>query len=361
MRVACQITVTDNERKTLLRWSRGRSTPARLVLRAKIVLLAAEGIQNKSIGVEVGTDQQTVTRWRRRYAEKGLAGIQKDAPRGGRKPTRRDKVARLIVERTTQTRPKNATHWSIRTLAKELGVSASMVARVWRANNLKPHLTRTFKLSNDPHFVEKLVDVTGLYLNPPEHAMVLCVDEKSQIQALDRTQPGLPMFPGRCGTVTHDYKRNGTTTLFAALDVAEGRLIGTCMNRHRHQEWIKFLNLIDRETPQDVELHLIADNYCTHKHKQVQKWMKRHPRFHVHFTPTSSSWLNLVERWFREITDKRIRRGAFGSVKQLVKAITDYIDAYNENPKAFVWTAKADDILAKVRRAREVLNNQSSG
>jgi len=360
MRVACPIVLTEEERGTLERWSRGRSTPARQVLRAKIVLWAADGMKNKDIAPRVGTDRLTVARWRSRFAQKRLAGIAKDAPRSGRKPIRRNQVARLIVERTTQTRPANATHWTTRTLAEELGVSPSMVLRVWHANHLKPHLTRTFKLSNDPRFVDKLVDVVGLYLNPPDHALVLCADEKSQIQALDRTQPSLPIYPGRCGTMTHDYLRHGTTTLFAALEMAEGRLIGTCMPRHRHQEWVRFLELVDRETPRDLDLHLIVDNYATHKHPKVQRWLARHPRFHVHFIPTSSSWLNLVERWFREITDKRIRRGTFTSVAQLVQAIVDYIAAHNQNPESFTWTAKADDILPKVARARATLDKISS-
>jgi len=360
MRVAIAISLTDQQGRTLKRWSRGRSTPARLVMRARIVLLAAEGKMNKDIAVELATDQQTVARWRRRFAAHGLAGIEKDAPRGGRKPTKRDRLARQIVEKTTQERPPNATHWSTRTLAKALGVSHMMVQRVWEANGLKPHLTRNFKVSNDPRFAEKLIDVVGLYLNPPEHALVLCVDEKSQIQALDRTQPSLPMFPGRCGTLTHDYKRNGTTTLFAALDMAEGRLIGTCMPRHRHQEWIKFLCLLQKETPADLDLHLIADNYATHKHPKVKAWLKRHRRFHMHFIPTSSSWLNLVERWLRDLTEKRIRRGAFKSVPMLIDAIMDYIEQHNENPKSFAWTAKVEDILAKVERARAILNNVPS-
>jgi transposase len=245
-------------------------------------------------------------------------------------------------------------------LAKELGISYVMVHRVWRANGLKPHLVRTFKVSNDPHFVEKVQDVVGLYLNPPEHALVLSVDEKSQIQALDRTQPTLPMVPGRCGTMTHDYKRNGTTTLFAALNVLDGNVIGDCMTRHRHQEWLRFLKRIDRETPPELELHLIVDNYATHKHASVKQWLDRHPRFHLHFTPTSSSWLNLIERWFRDLTDKRIRRGVFRSVEELIQAITDYTVAHNENPKPFIWTAKAQDILAKVSRARDVLHNTAS-
>ena len=235
-----------------------------------------------------------------------------------------------------------------------------MVHRVWRAHGLKPHLTRTFKVSNDPRFVEKVVDIVGLYLDPPEHALVLCVDEKSQIQALDRTQPSLPMYPGRCGTMTHDYKRNGTTTLFAALVVAEGRLIGTCMPRHRHQEWIKFLKRIDAETPPDLDLHLIVDNYATHKHPKVKSWLKRHRRFHLHFIPTSSSWLNLIERWFREITDKRIRRGTFPNVSTLIEAIESFIAEHNQNPKSFTWTAKAETILEKVRRARAVLDKMLS-
>ena len=356
MRVAPQITLGDKEREILQRWSHGRSTPARLVLRAKIVLRATKGKQNKDIASELGVDRSIVGRWRSRFAQHGPAGIEKDAPRGGRKPTQRNKLVRWIIQKTTQETPSNATHWSTRSLAKKLGASQSMVHRVWKANGLKPHLARTFKVSNDPHFVEKLIDVVGLYLDPPEHALVLCADEKSQIQALDRTQPGLPLKKGRCGTMTHDYRRNGTTTLFAALDVAEGRLIGKCMNRHRHQEWIKFLKLIDTETPKELDLHLIVDNYATHKHPKVKSWLKRHQRFHMHFTPTASSWLNLVERWFREITDQRIRRGTFNNVKQLQQAVTEYIDEHNEAPKAFKWTAKADAILEKVRRARAVLD-----
>jgi transposase len=325
--------------------------------RARIVLLAASGRENKDIAVQIDATPLLVGRWRKRFVQLGLPGIAKDAPGRGRKPVARDAVATKIIEMTTQQRPPNATHWSTRTLATALGTSDSMVRRVWQANGLKPHLSRTFKLSNDPRFVEKLVDVVGLYLNPPEHALVLCCDEKSQIQALDRTQPGLPIKPGRCGTMTHDYKRNGTTTLFAALELAEGKLIGTCMQRHRHQEWIKFLKLVDAQTPAELDLHLIADNYFTHKTPEVQRWLKRHPRFHMHFIPTSSSWLNLVERWFREITDKRIRRESFTGVEQLIGVIMDYVAKHNQNPKAFVWTAKVEDILAKIARARAVLNN----
>lgn len=354
MRVAAVIELNDAQRQQLQQWARGRSTAYRLVKRAEIVLLAAEGLQDIEIASKVGTDRHTVARWRERFLDQGVQGLAKDAPRGGRKPSR--EIAERIVKATTQSRPLNATHWSTRTLGKELHVSHSMVSRVWRANNLKPHLLRAFKISNDPDFVARVIDVVGLYLNPPEHALVLSADEKSQIQALDRTQKGLPIKKGRCGTLTHDYKRNGTTTLFAALEVASGRVIGTCMQKHRHQEWIKFLELVDKETPRDLALHLIVDNYATHKHPRVKRWLKRHPRFHMHFTPTSSSWLNLIERWFREITDKRIRRGVFHSVDALIKAINDYMQNHNKEPRALVWTKKADEILEKVARARKSLH-----
>jgi transposase len=360
MRRACAITLTDEDRAILQRWSRSRSIEARLVERARIILLAAEGRVNKDIAGELGVTRATVGRWRHRFADHGIAGIEKDAPRGGRPPKTRDELVQKIVAMTTQQKPANATHWSTRTLAEALGTNRSMVNRVWRANGLKPHLARTFKVSNDPRFAEKLIDVVGLYLDPPENSLVLCVDEKSQIQALDRTQKSLPIYPGRCETMTHDYKRNGTTTLFAALDMVEGRLIGACMPRHRHQEFIKFLKQIDAETPPGLDLHLIVDNYATHKHPKVKSWLKRHRRFHLHFIPTSSSWLNLVERWFREITTKRIRRGVFRSVEQLIAAIRAYIDEHNSDPKPFVWTAKAEDILEKVRRARAVLDKIAS-
>lgn len=360
MRRACEIVLDEQERTTLEKWSKGRLTPSRLVTRATIVLLAAQGLENKAIGERLNIGRDTVATWRQRFFERRLAGIVKDAPRGGRKPEVRDQVEARIVRWTTQKKPAHATHWSTRMLAEELGVSRSMVQRVWKANGLRPHRVKTFKVSNDTQFVEKMQDIVGLYLNPPEHALVLCCDEKSQIQALDRTQPGLPMKKGRCGTMTHDYKRNGTTTLFAALELAEGRLIGTCMPRHRHQEWIKFLRQIDKETPSGLDLHLIVDNYATHKHPKVKAWLKRHRRFHLHFTPTSTSWLNLVERWFREITDKRIRRGVFKSVKELVATIMEYIQQHNADPQTFVWTAKADQILAKVSRARRRLDKMAT-
>ncbi len=360
MRVARTIELTDLERNTLTKWSRGRSTPARLVLRAKIMLLAADGRLNKDIATDLNTSRKTVSLWRTRFAERRLEGVEKDAPRGGRHPNVRAKFEAEIIRRTTQETPANATHWSTRSMAKAVGCKQSMVSRIWRDNGLKPHRTKTFKVSNDPKFAEKLVDVVGLYLDPPEHALVLSVDEKSQIQALDRTQKSLPMFPGRLGTMTHDYKRNGTTTLFAAIELAEGRIIAECMSQHRHQEWLKFLKKIDRETPSDLDLHLIVDNYATHKHPKVKAWLKRHKRFHMHFTPTSSSWLNVIERWFRDITDQRIRRGVFKSVGQLIAAITDYIDHHNTNPRTFTWTAKAADILEKVTRAKAALDKTPS-
>ena len=359
MRRAIAIQMSDSDRTTLQQWARGRKTPARLVLRAKIVLAAADGRENQEIAATCGTDPHTVARWRRRFAEHGLAGLEKDAPRNGR-PARNQVLAAEIVRKTTQEKPANATHWSTRTLAAELDTTRSFVHRVWRATGLKPHLVKTFKVSNDPRFAEKVVDVVGLYLDPPEHALVLCVDEKSQIQALDRTQKSLPLFPGRLGTVTHDYKRNGTTTLFAALNVFEGTVIGTCMDRHRHQEFIRFLKQIDAETPQGLDLHLIVDNYATHKHPKVQSWLARHKRFHFHFIPTSSSWLNLVERWFRDITEKRIRRDAFHSVDELVEAIMGYVAHNNTHAKPFTWTATAEEILDKVARARKALDNVPS-
>lgn len=359
MRRAIAIQMSDTERATLQQWARGRKTAARLVLRAKIVLAAAEGRENQEIAAACRTDPHTVARWRRRFAERGLAGLEKDAPRSGR-PANQQALAAEVVRKTTQERPANATQWSTRTLAAELGTTRSFVHRVWRATGLKPHLVRTFKVSNDPHFAEKVVDVVGLYLDPPDHALVFCVDEKSQIQALDRTQKSLPLFPGRLGTVTHDYRRNGTTTLFAALNVFEGTVIGTCMKRHRHQEFLRFLKQIDAETPKNLDLHLIVDNYATHKHPKVRNWLGKHKRFQLHFIPTSSSWLNLVERWFRDITTRRIRRGAFRSVAELVQAIMDYLAHNNSHAQPFIWTATAAAILGKVARARNVLDNVAS-
>jgi transposase len=356
MRVAPAVELSDEERQTLTRWSRGRSTPARLVVRAKIVLAAADQKRNDDIARELGVTRRTVGRWRTRFVAERLKGIVQDAPRSGRRPTRAHRYEARILNKTLKEKPANATHWSTRSLAKELGISHSLVQRVWQAHDLKPHLVKHFKLSNDPHFEDKLRDVVGLYLNPPEHALVLSADEKSQIQALDRTQPSLPLYRGRLGTLTHDYKRNGTTTLFAALELVEGRVISTCMPRHRHQEWIKFLKLIDANTPAELDLHLILDNYATHKHAKVRAWLKRHPRFHMHFVPTSCSWLNLVERFFRDLSERRLRRGVFASVQELIQAIQAYIAHHNGDPKPLLWRAQPDAILAKVARARKALN-----
>ena len=358
MRIAVAITLTEEERATLTKWSRGRRTPARVVLRAKIILRAAEGRENKDIAAELECTRRTVGTWRNRFAKDRLAGIESDAPRGGRTPTVRSAKEAEVIAKTTQETPPNATHWSTRTMAAAVGISKATVQRIWRDNGLQPHRTKTFKVSNDPRFAEKLVDVVGLYLDPPEHALVLSCDEKSQIQALDRTQKSLPLFPGRLQTMTHDYKRNGTTTLFAAISVADGLVIAQCQPRHRHQEWLKFLKRIDAQTPPELDLHLVVDNYATHKHPKVLAWLARHPRFHLHFTPTSSSWLNLIERWFRNLTQQRLRRGVFRSVAELQQAIQEYIDQHNANPKAFVWTKTAGDLLAKVARARTALNKR---
>jgi transposase len=360
MRIAPAIQLSPNDRAALDQMARGRRSAVRLVLRARIVLMAAEGLENRDIAAKLNTSKPTVGLWRGRYAKSGLSGIAKDATRPGRPRKDRRELEQKIIHMTTQEKPRNATHWSTRTLASVLNIDHVLVHRVWKAHGLLPHRVRSFKLSNDKNFVKKLVDVVGLYLNPPEHAIVLCADEKSQIQALDRTQPGLPIKKGRCGTMTHDYKRYGTTTLFAALDMLEGRVISECMPRHRHQEWIRFLDKIDRETPGGFDLHLIADNYATHKHPKVQRWLARHPRFHMHFIPTSSSWLNMVERFFREITTKRIRRGSFTSVTELTMAISDYIDEHNENPLPYIWTATAESIIEKVGRARLAANKSTT-
>ena len=361
MRVAKAIMLTEEERVTLTRWARGRSTPARLVLRAQIVLAAADGRENQEISAELGCTRRTVGTWRNRFATERLAGIEHDAPRGGRPPSVRGAKEAEIIRKTIQETPANATQWSTRSLATALKVSKDTVQRVWHDNGLKPHRTKSYKNSNDPKFAEKLVDIVGLYLDPPERALVLSCDEKSQIQALDRSQKSLPLFPGRLKTLTHDYKRNGTTTLFAAIELAEGKIISDCLPRHRHQEFLKFLKKIDAETPPELDLHLIVDNYATHKHQKVKSWLKRHPRFHLHFTPSSSSWLNVIERWFRDLTQKRLRNGIFRSVAELEQAIRDYVNHHNANPKTFVWTKKAEDILEKVARARKALNKIPSG
>lgn len=356
-RKANPIVLSPEERTTLMSWARGRNLPYRRVVRAKIITMASDGVASQDIAKALGTSRPTVQLWRERFLSLRLVGLQKDAPRPGRKPKVSVGKIKAVVEATLHSTPPNATHWSTRSMAKAQGLSQPTVHRIWKQHNLKPHLVKTFKLSRDKRFIEKLQDVVGLYLNPPDKALVLCVDEKSQIQALDRTQPGLPLKKGRCGTMTHDYKRNGTTTLFAALSMLDGRVIGDCMPRHRHQEFIRFLKRIDSLTPTDLDLHLIVDNYSTHKHPRVGSWLKRHSRFHLHFTPTSSSWLNLVERWFREITDKRIRRGSFSNVHSLIKAIEEYLTNHNQNPKVFVWSAPVERILSKITKCKEALDS----
>lgn len=350
------ILLSDQERATLQSWARARSEPQRLVQRARIVLLAADGVESQTIALRVGTSRPTVQLWRERFLALRTAGLEKDAPRPGRIPAISEGKRAAIVEATLHRQPCHATHWSTRRMAQAQGVSEASVRRIWKQHGLRPHRVSTFKVSRDPRFVEKLSDVVGLYLNPPDKALVLCVDEKSQIQALDRTQPGLPLRPGRCGTMTHDYTRHGTTTLFAALNTLDGAVIGDCMPQHRHQEFVRFLKRLDQQTPDGRNLHLIVDNYATHKHPRVQRWLRRHPRFHLHFTPTSCSWLNLVERWFGNLTQQRLRRGSFHNVKELNQTIDDYISNHNQNPRVFVWSASVERILAKVAKCKEALD-----
>lgn len=360
MRIAPIIHLTESQRAELEQLSRGRSVSVRLAERATIVLYAADGMLNEEIGEQLGISRQKAGRWRTRYARHGLAGIEKDAPRPGRFPKVSAADQAAIVKKTLEEKPTGATHWSQRTMARATGLSPATIGRIWKMHGLKPHRVETFKLSNDKQFVEKLEAIVGLYLSPPEHALVFSCDEKSQIQALDRTQPGLPMKKGRGQTMTHDYKRNGTTSLFAAMNIADGRIIGTCMKRHRHQEWLKFLNKIKAQTPTDKEIHLICDNYSTHKHPKVKAWFARNKRFHVHFTPTSASWLNMIERFFRDLTCNRLKRGVFCSVQELTAAIEEYIADHNADPKPFIWTAKAQDILEKVKRGRAKLDKLQS-
>ena len=348
------VSVSAEQRATLEGWVRAPSMPQGIVRRAKVILLAAEGTSNSEIARQVGMSRPSVMMWQDRFLEKGVAALNETRPGRGRKPTISRSKVEKIVEATLHGKPKGATHWSCRSMAEAQGISPATIQRIWDAHGLQPHRVRTFKLSQDPRFVEKLTDVVGLYLNPPDKAVVLCVDEKSQIQALDRTQPGLPMKKGRCGTMTHDYKRHGTTSLFAALNVLEGTVIGECHQRHRHQEFLKFLRRIDREFPADRELHLILDNYGTHTHPRVKDWLSQHSRFVLHFTPTGASWLNLVERWFRELTDKQIRRGVFFSVNDLRKAIREFLTINNRQPKPFVWTASVESILTKVSRCKAI-------
>ncbi len=355
------LSVNVSDRQQIQQWLAAHGTPQQVAVRGRIVLAAAAGQSDSAIARQLTINRKTVILWRARFAAEGLESVWEVAPGRGRKPTYGPKKIKAIVEATLHTKPAGMTHWSCRLLAAAQGVSKSMISTIWRAHALKPHRVKSFKLSRDPRFLEKLTDVVGLYLNPPQQAIVLCVDEKTQIQALDRTQPGLPLKKGRCGTMTHDYKRNGTTTLFAALEVLQGRVIGQCYERHRHQEFLRFLRRLDAEFPGAVPLHLIMDNYGTHTHPQVQAWLTRHPRVVPHFVPTSSSWLNLVERWFGELTSKRVRRGSFGSVKDLERAITEFLAAWNENPKPFKWTATVESILKRLARCRQTLEQIQPG
>jgi transposase len=355
-RITAPILLSDQERFTLRTWARARTEAQRLVQRAQIILLAADGIQSQEIAQQLRVSRPTVQLWRERFLALRTEGLKKDAPRPGRTPAIADDKVAAIVEATLHSQPPNATHWSTRLMAQAQGVSEATVRRIWKRHSLKPHRLSTFKVSLDPRFVQKLIDVVGLYVNPPDKALILCLDEKSQIQALDRTQPGLPLKTGRCGTMTHDYKRHGTTTLFAALNTLAGQVIGDCMPQHRHQEFIRFLKRIDQQTPKEFDLQLIVDNYATHKHPRVKHWLRRNPRFHLHFTPTSSSWPNLVERWFRNLTQQRLRPGSFHHVKELIHAINDYIGNHNQNPRVFVWSAPVEQTLTKVAKCKEALD-----
>jgi transposase len=352
---APKLEVSERDRKELVGLSRQRSIPRGILLRVNIVLGAAAGRANHLLARELSTTITTVLLWRKRYETDGLVGLFADRPRSGRpKQISEDREA-AIVEATIKTVPKDATHWSVRAMASSQKVSPATVLRIWKKHKLQPHRVESFKFSNDPDFAPKVRDIVGLYMNPPDKAIVLSVDEKSQIQALDRTQPILPLRPGLPERQTHDYKRHGTTTLFAALNVLEGTVIGECQPRHRHQEFLRFLDRIDQSVETGLDIHLVLDNYGTHKHPQVQKWLAERPRYHVHFTPTGSSWLNQVERWFAEITRKRIRRGTFRSVRELTKAIHDYIRTYNNHPRPFQWIASASRIIRKVNKYRRTL------
>ena len=354
-------TLSSSDRAQVERWESAQGTPQQVALRCRIILMGLAGEQNQEIARRLGVSRPTVNLWRKRVRDSGIGELWEIAPGRGRKPHYDQAKRDAIIKSTLQTQPEGMTHWSCRLMAEKQGVSKDTVNRLWQLHNLKPHLSRTFKLSRDARFLEKLTDVVGLYLNPPQKAVVLCLDEKSQIQALDRTQPGLPLKKGRCGTMTHDYKRNGTTTLFAALNPLDGKVIGECHPRHRHQEWLKFLRRLDREFPGDHPLHLIMDNYGTHKAPHVQAWLKKHPRFVCHFVPTSSSWLNLVERWFEELSEKAIRRSSFVSVPDLKQAINRFLEVWNAKPKPFAWTATIEEIIKKIERARAKLEQIKPG
>ncbi|HEX4077405.1 MAG TPA: IS630 family transposase [Rhizomicrobium sp.] len=357
MRTGVEVRLGPGDRDRLEAVVASRNSPQKHVWRARIVLLSADGIGTMEIQRRTGKGKPTIWRWQERFMRAGVDGLLRDAARPSRKPPLASDVIERVVAMTLIEPPGEVTHWTGRAMAKAAGVSHCSVQRIWAAHGLKPHRIRTFKLSNDPKFAAKVQDVVGLYVDPPEHALVLSVDEKSQIQALDRTQPGLPMKRGRCGTMTHDYKRHGTTTLFAALNVLEGKVIGQCMARHRHQEFIRFLNHINRHTPADRDLHLVVDNYATHKHPKVRAWLERHPRFHFHFTPTSASWLNAVEGFFAKLTKQRLKRGVFNGIVDLQAAINRYLTETNDNPKPFTRTADPDAIIEKVRRGKQALES----
>ena len=352
------VEVSLRQRQELVKLAQGRNVAQKIALRARIILGANEGKANRRLAQELGVSRPTILLWRKRFEQAGIDGLLRDASRPGRRKKMSAEKVAGIVDATLKTKPRDATHWSVRTMAKAQRVSPSMVHRIWQAHGLKPHRVESFKFSPDPDFVTKLRDVVGLYLDPPDQALVLCVDEKSQIQALDRTQPILPLRPGLPARQTHDYSRHGTTSLFAALNLLRGTVIGCCMERHRHIEFVRFLEKIERETPKRLDIHLVLDNYGTHKHPAVRDWFASHPRYHLHFTPTSCSWLNLIERWFAEITRKRIRRGTFRSVPELIKAINDYIREHNKQPKPFIWTATASSILRKIKHCKEPLKTE---
>jgi transposase len=360
-RVTQPLVLSKDQQQQLEHWLAALGTPQQVALRCRIILALAAGKAEVVVAADNRVNRKTVRLWRERFQAQGLPGLWEIAPGRGRKATYDSTRIKAVIDATLQSKPKGSTHWSCRTMAAAQGISKSTVSNIWRSHNIKPHRTETFKLSRDPRFLEKLTDVVGLYLSPPDNAIVLCIDEKSQIQALDRTQPGLPLKKGRCGTMTHDYKRNGTTTLFAALDVLAGKVIGDCYKRHRHQEFLKFMRRIDREFPGKMPLHVVMDNYGTHGTPEVKAWLKRHPRFVVHYVPTSCSWLNLIERWFAELTNKRIRRDSFLSVDDLIAAIDEFLAAWNETPKPFVWTATVDSIVDKLARCRQTLEQIQPG
>jgi len=358
MRNARQVILNPVEKEHLEKWSHGRSTPARLVLRSGIVLHAAKGLENKQIAGILRTRENTVSLWRNRFITHGIDGIEQDAPRPGRKPKLPQQKVDEVIERTLHTKPKGATHWSTRTLAKEAGVSRATVHRIWRSHRLQPHRERSFKLSSDPEFNEKVRDIVGLYMNPPDKAAVICMDEKSGIQALDRSQTTLPLRPGMLASRSWEYKRNGTIDLFAALNILDGTVVTQLHRRHRHQEFLIFLRTVDANVPEELKVHMVLDNLGTHTHPDVKRWLARHPRFKLHFTPTDTSWLNMVEAWLSILTEKQIKRNSFPGVKALIKAINEFVAEYQKNPHPFVWTAKAGDILRKVAKLRQL---QSTG